>query len=427
MICFQNISFLLLPLFLSSIAILYCQLSLLNDVFGSSPPVVRQEIRDGIHDVITIDRCNSTMINLTESDTIQSDEIFDLFNSLDIERVSYSSDGKILNATMWLSGLDNNFLPPGGYFPLNFGIFVDVNPNPAVGIGGVDFHKEVANFHPSDLPTNNETSNLWIENIHEALSDGPHRYLNASEKNYNYSQVFQYQTEKVGVVYHLPLSLDLSTVGFPDKYKIMFNILSSVDRCVGVTDLTSWIDVPPSIYTISTSPSPLELRPGIARDIGVVLKSNIGIPQKVADFTNLENDSGIQVIPAEGKLNKSAFSVEPVSFNVRVPGDAQTGEYTIPILATISTGSTIPSEFIGVTRYNISIPTESFITAVTNLTVEVLEPLNPSEIFKDFWDVYGDLIGLIGGGFAAGFSALVFERIIKKREGKRHQKTLDKY
>lgn len=426
MICFQNVIFLLIPLFISS-AILLCQLSLLDDVFGSSPPFVRQEIRDGIHDVITLDRCNSTITNLTKLDTIQSEEMFDLFNSLDIERVSYFSDGKILNATMWFSGLDNNFLPPGGYFPLNFGIFIDVNPNPAMGIGGVDFHKEVANSPPPDLPTNHETSNLWIENIHEAISDGPHRYLNASEKNYNYTEVFQYQTEKVDVVYYLPLSLDLSTVGFPDKYKIMFNILSSGNSCDRIVDFTSWIDVPPPIYTVSTSPSPLELRPGTARDIGVVLKSNIGFPNKVADFTNLENDSGIQVIPAGGKLNKSVFSVEPVRFNIRVPGDAQTGEYAIPILATISTGSAIPSEFIGVNKYNSSIPTESLVTAIANLTVEVLEPLTPSEIFEDFWGLYGDLIGLIGGGFAAGFSALVFDRLNRKREDKRHQKTLDKY
>ena len=95
------------------------------------------------------------------------------------------------------------------------------------------------------------------------------------------------------------------------------------------------------------------------------------------------------------------------------------------MLATISTGSAIPSEFAGVNKYNSSIPTESLITAVTNLKVDVLDPYSASEIFKNFWDVYGDLISLIGGGFAAGFSALVFDRLNRKRKDKGIQKTLD--
>lgn len=156
----------LLSLFLLSFAILIlvlvCLPSLLDNVFGSSPTFVRQEILDGNHDVITIDDCNSTITNITKSNTMQQTGIFDLFRSLDIQRVSYSSNGEILNVTMWISGLDNNFLPPRN-FPLNFGIFMDVNPNPALGIGGIDYHKEVANYFPSDLPVKNEASNSWIE------------------------------------------------------------------------------------------------------------------------------------------------------------------------------------------------------------------------------------------------------------------------
>ena len=96
--------------------------------------------------------------------------------------------------------------------------------------------------------------------------------MNASERKFNYSEVFQYQTEKVGGVYYLPLSFDLGTVGFPHKYKIMIYALSSGNSCTRIVDFTGWIDVPPPSYTISTSPSPLELRPGTARDIGVGTK-----------------------------------------------------------------------------------------------------------------------------------------------------------
>jgi hypothetical protein len=97
------------------------------DVFAESPPVVRQEIQDGLDDVITLDDCNFTITRLTKLNNSQAYEIFD---SMDIERVSYFSNGKTLNATIWLKlpGLDYNFLPPRN-FPINFGILVDVNPN----------------------------------------------------------------------------------------------------------------------------------------------------------------------------------------------------------------------------------------------------------------------------------------------------------
>ena len=149
-----------------------------------------------------------------------------------------------------------------------------------------------------------------------------------------------------------------------------------------------------------------------------MLKSTAGFAYKVADFTNVENNSGIQVVTERGNLNGSEFGVEPESFNIKIPENAQTGEYAIPLLANISTGSAIPSEFVGVRKYNSSIPTEGFITALANLTIKVLEPLTPSERFKEGWDTYGGFISLVGGGFAAGVTSLLFDRF-KDRKKKR--------
>lgn len=61
MIYFHKVLLLLLPLFTSTTAILLCRPSILDDVFGSSTPFIRQEIRDGFRDVITIDDCDSTI------------------------------------------------------------------------------------------------------------------------------------------------------------------------------------------------------------------------------------------------------------------------------------------------------------------------------------------------------------------------------
>jgi hypothetical protein len=57
--------------------------------------------------------------------------------------------------------------------------------------------------------------------------------------------------------------------------------------------------------------------------------------------------------------------------------------------------------------------TDSITTTFSNLTVRLLPPLSFSEEFRDFWDVYGQAISLVGGGFAAGAAALFFNRLFK--------------
>jgi hypothetical protein len=50
-----------------------------------------------------------------------------------------------------------------------------------------------------------------------------------------------------------------------------------------------------------------------------------------------------------------------------------------------------------------------------------VKPYPPLERFEDFWDAYRDLISLVGGGFAAGSSALLIDRLknrSKHRSGK---------
>jgi hypothetical protein len=74
---------------------------------------------------------------------------------------------------------------------------------------------------------------------------------------------------------------------------------------------------------------------------------------------------------------------------------------------------------VGTNNYNSSIPTESFITTTANLTIKVLETLTPAQRFKEVWDTYGGLIGLIGGGFAAGITSLVFDRLKDRKKKKR--------
>ena len=54
-----------------------------------------------------------------------------LDNSIDINRVSYFSDGKLLNATIWLRhGFNATRLSEIQDAVVSFGMLIDVNPNP---------------------------------------------------------------------------------------------------------------------------------------------------------------------------------------------------------------------------------------------------------------------------------------------------------
>ena len=44
----------------------------------------------------------------------------------------------------------------------------------------------------------------------------------------------------------------------------------------------------------------------------------------------------------------------------------------------------------------------------------IITPYSAEERFRDFWNTYGGIVGLIGGGFAAGLSALIIDRLRKK-------------
>src|SRR5918912_1371577 len=58
----------------------------------------------------------------------------------DIQSVSYSSNGKYLNATLWLANFTKN---PVGYENVNYGMYIDADSNNRTGLDGIDYQIEV--------------------------------------------------------------------------------------------------------------------------------------------------------------------------------------------------------------------------------------------------------------------------------------------
>lgn len=146
------------------------------EVVAQSPSFSRQELNTGFH--------NGIQVNAHSHTQTKVDYKGPLDNSSNIQRVTYFSDGKTLNATLWLGGgIKKN--PPGyGASTVVYGMLIDSDNNPTTGKYGVDYQKEIQWTSSTKTwnlltveyssPVNSRTLNI-VKN-HSMLSDNQ-RYV----------------------------------------------------------------------------------------------------------------------------------------------------------------------------------------------------------------------------------------------------------
>lgn len=369
--------------------------------FAASPPFSHIEIKDVFHDGLEV--------NMIKNIITKDNYLDPLDESTDIRSVDYSSNGMILNTTLWLSKPIGPDLIEAADI-LIYGILIDADSNQATGKDGVEYQVE--------LQWNN-VSKTWARLFTQYSSDGFTRNIDLDP---NYTEPFREGESNYVLVY-----ADLIAMNFPTNYKVISyseviydDDYRSDDYYSNIAmDFDSWTYVPSPVYTASVTPSDLELRQGDEKDIGLQLKSNLGSTPKVVNYIPY-NYSGIEIIFDPEELHKPYYDTSPAPFRLKVPSDAPVGEYTIPILANVSVESTFPSGFFGLSGFNI--PTQGYTTAVANFSTTILEESSIQEEFKDFWNTFGEPISLIAGGFVAGFTAIIFDRI-KNRKKDKPQKT----
>jgi len=132
-----------------------------NEVFGS-PAFPRLQLEHEVNEVLEIHN-NNNVTTVNDSDPLVA--------IMDIVAVNYFSDGKLFNATLWLSSpLFNNT----GFYnktlnntDLNYGMSIDADFNNKTGIGGADYgviihwnhnHKSWSEVTEEFSPYNNATA-----------------------------------------------------------------------------------------------------------------------------------------------------------------------------------------------------------------------------------------------------------------------------
>jgi hypothetical protein len=354
----------------------------------------------------------------------KDDYIGALDESTDIQKITYSSNGTVLTATVWLaSGFMEKPSANGSNVAVIYGILIDADYNQVTGKEGVDYQTEIH--------WTNETQR-WDKGITEYSSPVHNRTLDIQK---NYTGFYENDQRYVLV------SVNLDEILSPNPYRAMFYAGYLYNNSDMKIDISPWLHMSPQVYSISTLPNPIIVRQGEQKIIGAQLKSTTGFVQNVIEFMPVENNSSIELEFIRDNLNKSASGIEPAPFKIDVPNNAQVGQYIIPIRANISTGSTFPYyKFIKI--FNVNLPSNSteilteankFVLAnlteiltkgnefaLANLTISVVEPLSIQEQLRDFWSVYGGPINLTLAGLAGGLSTYLIDSLKsrKKKESK---------
>lgn len=378
----------------------------ISKVLADSPSFSRQEVGDDERDGIKINGLAGTQALDDFKDPLD--------NSIDILKITYLSDAKNLNASLWLGGNFTKNPTAKGAGAVVYGMLLDVDSNPKTGFQGVDYQLEVQWMNSS------KTWNMFLgeyPSVDDASVKDPADYLKILDIKENYTDFF------VDNKPYVTLSLPLQDVAFPSKFKVMYYGIVIYDYSNIVIDLGSWIDIPPANLAISTLPNPVIIRQGEQKNVAVQLKSNDEFISDVASFLPIENYSKIDIQSKNidelngggGGSEPQSSNMGPTTFMTKVSSDAEIGQYTIPILVNMSTGSVFPSEFLRVSNFSFSVPTKGNVLRVANLTISVIEPVSAQEQVKEFWGAYGGIISLVGAGFGGGLASYVLDRVKSRK------------
>jgi hypothetical protein len=340
------------------------------DAFSSSPYVPEQEILDNITDWIdlSIDQITSSGERYT-----------------DIISVDYFSDGKTLNATLWLLfPFKEN--PP--MQEVDYGMFIDADFDSKTGYGGIDYKIEIQ--------WNNEAK-IWNKVIERWSKYGGYRTI---ENITNYTNFYE-----KGLQY-VTISADLEKILYPQKYKVLFYADFRKSDGTLISDYTRWVAVPPLELGISTIPSSVELSRGLSDTIEVKINSTEGYAPTVS--LSIENKpSEIFFKLHFNELRLSSYGIATTPITITSSKDAPLGPHTFYIIAK---SNFPPDELIAVQGTH-SISAENIITrSVVSLKINP-EPDLFDKIQKS-WEKIGNFTQFMYG-VLAGISPWIYQ-IIRK-------------
>ncbi len=371
-----------------------------REAFATSPSFARQVITDASRDWDA-----SPLDNASNCKGIRHDIPFP-----DLESVSYFSNGKSLNATLWLSAPFEEKPSPFWRSP-SYSMFIHIN-----------------SFYETNIPDYEVTikwdpiSSTWNRQLLEWSSNDT-RVL--AQKD-NYTGFFDNNPEGSGKAKgRVNLSFNLDSINSPDNYLGFFRIsdvsMKGQNHCLLNDDSDNAMYVPIPEFTVSTSPSSVQLRPGDEKDVELKVNSTIHSTPRISFSTNQTHGIELNLIPKEEFLTPAAMTasflhikvLQNATFRYNVP-------YTIQILPNVS----FPKIDSNLVKGKNSKMSATIPIPRSYLTITVLPPLTLLEQIRNTWETWGSPISgfyTLIAAIAAGSSPWILRKIRQERKKDKQQ------
>lgn len=342
----------------------------------------------------------------------------------DLSAVTYLSSGKTLIATLWLT---HPFVNP----PIKAKSWLLPNFKDAPWYI-ITYSMSIAVQSPYDTEGTDYNiryvwdalSNTWTRTVLEESPNGIFKTLNATDVHPDFS---------LKNLSYIDLPLDLGELNYPDHYSLLFyasDIFIKGGRECRLADITNRVYVPPPEFTLSVSPSSLNLRPGQDANILVEAKTNTNVKSQASLFTNHtdEINDKIKISFAGDKLSIPSSGEATSGLNVKTLDNAKPNStYVLPIYANMSISTKAIPRITGESVEN-SAP--QIIPQRSNLTITLLPSLTILDYFssalKDISQIKG-LVELIAAIASIGGVTTLAKWILKKtrKEEKKEQNKFD--
>ena len=369
-----------IPIVLCYFVLFLISSNLFSISYAIEAPVTRQSIRDAPFDWINIDKQTVA----TEGDP-----------STDIVEVTYFTNGKTLNSTIWVLFPFREL--PVGYSIFNYGMLIDSDFDEDTGAGGIDYQLEIK--------WNNET-NTWTRVLTEWSSTAVGGRILEESKNFTRFSGDQ--------LFYVSIPIELEDISNPNKFRAVYYAESKREASPLITDFTKWINVPPQELQVATYPQSIELRQGETKTVELTINSTSGLePDVILYSENQDTDPVLDFSAKKLKIPSNGFASIPLT--VSTSGNTKIAPHTIFIFA----NSSYPAlEFVKVNatsndfEFPLKIPGDDKMVK-TSLLIDVKEPLSLTDKISEFWNKLGELL-LFVYGVVAGLSPMIFNAVRKK-------------
>ena len=234
----------------------------------------------------------------------------------DIESVIYYSDGKVLNATYWIKNLTELTTPRimSSVATIVYGMLIDSDLDSSTGLEGID--------HMLEVSWSNSTKS-WTERISELSKTG---LTNTIYTHNNYSDFYT----KNGNAVHL--SLNLSKISSPDRYRVFFYAYNSNKdkNSPWTVDAATWVYLPPPVYQLVSDDRTINISQHAQTRLVVNVLSNTGFKSKV-DLSRVRIP-GVKTEFEPTVIDMSQGNASVMTVTTNSPTEGVT---TLPVKATV--------------------------------------------------------------------------------------------